>query len=515
MAIRRIQGTKQYSDTEYTDENALAALDLTKSDMLTRKMTYEYGKDQANTFSFLAMASARGFDRRITGMDGATTVNDVLYKWPIMGRMKYTVTISSYPQATNNPKAGIGGVPFEVICTDRWGIRDYGLLSPDKSIQVQIVDDPKPSGDGKWIYKLQLRTSDATSYVPAGQLAEGRAWSLLTPKVPESGSIGNEHRIMGASEMYNQVSFSRYSHKIEGNLANKIVEYEFSGEDTMNGGVERLWINEEERQFNVWARMFMNHDLYLSEFNRDTNGEIKLKYFRNDKPVPIGAGLREIVKESGTYIEYGDSLPYKLMDASVLNALHTSADFGTVNLVLHGGYGFGREFNTMFRTRALADSAFETLGGMQITASGSGLTYDGKPFKKWITDEGNSITYVHEAMFEAEGLLGQLDVENGNVHPDTGLPRSSYTGIILDYTADTSGESNIEYVTMKGQEWIAGIYEGMSPLPKGWGSTPKMKEDAVKKLATDAAEASYHVLYSTGINIKSAKRCILFEQKAA
>jgi len=37
-------------------------------------------------------------------------------------------------------------------------------------------------------------------------------------------------------------------------------------------------------------------------------------------------------------------------------------------------------------------------------------------------------------MFDT-GLLGELDKKNGNLHPRTGYPMSSHTGVFMDFHA--------------------------------------------------------------------------------
>ena len=157
-----------------------------------------------------------------------------------------------------------------------------------------------------------------------------------------------------------------------------------------------------------------------------------------------------------------------------------------------------------------ADMAYETLGGHRVNPKDGGLAYGGRPFKTYITDEGSSLTYVHEAMFDKDGLLGELDIANGNLHPATGLPRSSYTGVAMDYST-YDGEKNIEYVVMKGQAWLSGVYRGITPIPTSWGGNRSGDSEDLIRLATDEDKASFEVKISSGINIKVARKCMLFE----
>jgi hypothetical protein len=502
---------EQFNDAGFTDENSLARLGVTAPDWISRKMTYLYGKEAAPKFSFLAMTEGQGNVKyQSSGRIGAKTtdVNDVQYKWPVMGKMRHTVCMSGdISYAGQLVKPGLGNAPFKIATTDRWGIKDYGLLSPDGKTQLQILTAFEKVGS-HFEALVQLRKGNPAEYVDPATLAAGKYWLLIAPKVSESGSRGNESRQMTHNEMTNQTSFDRYTQKIEGNVANKVSVFEFDGEDTVDGKATRLWINEEQRQFDVWIRTMKNLDLYLQEYNR-INGEIPLKYYENDKPIPIGAGVKETVCEMGQHITYGDDLPLKLIDKTILQMFDGNTDNGTRELIAHGGKGFGRMVHKALMSEAVNKQFTYSIGQEVIGTTSDGKLSYGKYFAQYKTNEGHTFTYVNDPMFDKGGSLGELDIKNGYFGPD-GLPRSSYTGVVMDYSM-IDGERNVELVAMKGQSWIAGVYEGMSPIPAAWRVGNKV--DSIKQLSTDKDEASYEIKTSSSINIKDASHCIIFEME--
>ena len=499
-----------YNTDAFTDENSLARLGVSSPDWISRKMTYIYGKEAATKFSFLATTEGQGNVKyQSEGRLGskAKEVNDVQYQWAVMGKMKHTVEMSGTISYTGQlAKPGLGNTQFTIAMKTRMAIKDYGLLSPDGRTQLQILTTPKPSGS-VFTAIVQLRKGNPNEYVDPTTLAKGKHWLLIAPKVSESGSRGNESRSMSYNKMYNQTSFDRYTKKIEGNMANKVAVFEFSGSDTKDGSPTNLWINEEQRQFDIWIREMKNTDLYLQEYNRH-NGETPLKYYENEKPIPIGAGVRESVIEFGQHITYGEYLPLKLIDKTLLQMIDGKSDTGKMDFIAHGGRGFGRTLHNSLMADAEARGYSFKLGDVNVSSNGGKLSY-GEYFNQYRMPEGHTITYMHDSAFDREGSLAELDIANGNFGPD-GLPISSYTGVILDYSM-REGERNIDLVAMKGQSWIAGVYEGMSPIPAAWrvGNTV----DSIKKLATDKDEATYEIKTSSSINIKDASRCILFEME--
>lgn len=491
----RMLRTDTYEGRGYTDENSLAKLGVTQPDWISRKTTYIHGKDKAMKFSFLSMTEGQGNVKYET--------NDVEYKWPVIGRMKHTVeVVELYGTEWGTPPAnvGIGNTTFQVVMTDEWGIRDYGLLTPTKT-QVHIMEKPRRLGVNRWLYTLQLRSGNPADVMDLGDLEAGTHWVMLAPKVPESGSRGNESRSMSGGSMINQVSFDRYTKIIEGNTANKVAVYEFSGSDTTDGSKVNLWISEEQRQHDIWVKTMKNTDLYTQEYNR-VNGEIALRYEANGKPIPIGAGVRQTIMDMGQYISFGETLPLALIDGVVNSTMYDNDTEYGVELIVHGGSGFGKLLDNAIKTDATNSSFQQALGDKMISGSNGKLSY-GAYFNQYKTVDGHTITYVHEPMFDRGGLLAELDIANGNMTSDN-KPRSTYTGVVMDYSI-RGGARNVELVAMKGQSWIAGVVKGLAPIPSEWGVVP------TNNFAHDKDESSYEVKCSSGINIKDAEGCILFE----
>lgn len=483
--------TTQYDSRGYTDENTLAKLYLTKPDSINKKLTYLWGKDK-NKFSFLFMTEGQGLTKE---------VNDVQYTWDIMGKMRYTVELVNYPGGATYP--GLGNTPVQMVFKDNWGIRDYGLLAPDGQTQVQIMAEPTPYSSGGYLYTLQLRSGSPTDYIPLANLQNGVSWVLLAPAVPESGSRGNRSNVMGTGKLTNQTSFKRYSKKIEGNLANKVTIIEFSGDDTKDGKATNLWINEEMRQFDIGIRELNNQDLYLSEYNRETNGTINLKYWDNGKPIPIGAGVREIITETGNYDTYGTDLTIQKLKNTIGDVFWGNTDTGTMEIILHCGRGFAEDFDAAIVNDVTSKPFLYGIGDQFVKSGKDGYLSYGNYFTQYKDISGHIITLKIDNMFD-EGLLADLDKANGNLHPRTGYPMSSHTGVFVDYSTYNGGR-NVYLVSMKGQSNIAGVVKGLSPIPASWGAVP------VNTLAHDKDESSYEIKQSRSINIDNPTHCFILQ----
>jgi hypothetical protein len=442
------------------------------------------------------------------GQGAVRDVNDVQFWWRVMGMMPHTDEVVYFDRASN-PTPGIGRGLFKVLFKSRWIIPQYGLLAPDGVTQCYVHGEPEEAtigGFSGFLYTLELKTLDNTAYVDLGLLAAGMHWIMTAPTVPESGSVGNRSNVMAPGKMYNQVSFKRYTKIIQGNIANKVVPVKFDGANVEGGGETTLWINEEQRQFEVWMRVMNNEDLYISEYNRTVDGRVLLLDQVTGKDIPLAAGVKQQVKDVGNHDTYGLTLPLVKLKNTVGDIFWGETDRGTMEIVIHGGQGFGEDLHNaiMEDAKGMGGSFMYAIGERFVSGKDGYLSY-GNTFTQYRTISGHVITFKHDSMFDT-GLLGELDRKNGKLHPRTGYPMSSHTGVFIDYS-EYSGERNVEMFQMKGQANIAGIVKGLAPVPTSWGVVN------VSQFANDKDESSYQVKQSRAINIKNARHCFILQSE--
>lgn len=480
----------QYDSRGYTDENSLAKLMLTAPDKINNKLTYLWGRDSAK-FPLHLMTEGQG-------ASGIFETNDVQYYWDIMGRMKHTEEVISVTYGTSD-KPGLNNTPFYVTFKSNWLIPQYGLIAPDGITQVRIMAEPTRVGDN-YVYELELKTTDPTAYCDvATNLVAGLHWVMSAPTVPESKSRGNRSNAMAPGRMVNQISFNRYTKTIAGNAANKVTKVEFD----VNGTTTNRWINEEMRQFEIDMRQMNEEHLMWSLYNRDTNGVIMMKDRDNNEPIPEGAGIWSQVKDFN-YDTYGYNLTVSKLSNTITDVLYADTDTGKMDIVLYGGLGFLKDFDAALKAEGATNNftfkASElTIGGAQ---NGRDLTY-GAYYSHYKDITGHSITVKQMNIFDF-GIIAEMQKKNGEIHPRTGLPMISHSGLFLDHST-YNGERNIKMVQMKGQSVISGVIKGLSPIPDSWGVVP------TNSFANDKDESSYEKKFSKGVMISNATRCFLLQ----
>jgi len=479
----------KFDDRGYSNEESIANLQLQKPVEINAFLTYNYGKDD-DRFPLTFLTEGRG-------SAGVVDVDTVQWTWKTMGRLKFDDFVTYFNTA--NSKPGVGGSDFEVHFSTHWFIEQYTLTAPDGHTQVRIQRDLGESAYG-YGYILRLMSPNPDAFVDPEMLAVGKYWSMGAPLVSESYSKGNRSNTMGPGQMTSQLEFHRYSKEIAGNLANVVTEYEFEGGD---GGKNKLWINEEMRQFNVTMRIANEERLWMAEYNRNANGEVGLKDMDNGKPIPTTAGMLEICRESN-YDTYGEYLTLNKIKRTVGDVLDRDTDDGTMNIVLMGGKGFIEDFDEAMRMDATENGFVTPLGDKMIDGSDAGLTY-GKYFRRYKTVDGHTITVKHCSFFD-KSTIAETAKKNGMIHPRSGLPITSHQACFIDFSS-YNGHQNVRKVRMKGQIYKAKVLKGLSDVPASWG-VPE-----TNFISTEIDMSRFEVKDSLGLQVDNATKMFLLQCK--
>ena len=477
----------RYEDRGYSNEESIAYLQLTKPVEINAFLTYNYGMDD-DRFPLTFMTEGQG-------RTGTVDIDTVQWTWPVMGRMKFTDMLTHCEVIQG--KTGIGGQEFEVHFATHWFIEQYGLVLPDGKTTVRIQKDLGESPYG-YAYLVKLTTPNPNSYVADELLAPGLYWSMSAPTVSESYSKGNRSNTMSPGKMTSQLEFHRYSKEIAGNLANVVCKYEFKD---ASGRTSNLWINEEMRQFNLTMRVMNEERLWISEYNRNQNGEIPLKDRDNGKPIPHTAGMLEICRESN-YDTYGEFLTLSKIKRTVGDVLSRDTDDGQMTVVLMGGKGFLEDFDEAMKMDAKENGFLTPLGDKEIQGSGDNLTY-GAYFRKYKTVDGHTIVAKHASYFD-KGTVAEAQKQNGYIHPRSGYPMSSHRACFIDFS-NYEGNQNVRMVRQKNQIYKAKVLKGLTDVPASWGVPDS------NYIATEIDMSRFEVKTSFGLQVNNSNRMFMLE----
>lgn len=477
----------RYEDRGYSNEESIAYLQLTKPVEINAFLTYNYGMDD-DRFPLTFMTEGQG-------RTGTVDIDTVQWTWNVMGRMKFTDMLTHCEVIQG--KTGIGGQEFEVHFATHWFIEQYGLVLPDGKTTVRIQKDLGESPYG-YAYLVKLTTPNPNSYVADELLAPGLYWSMSAPTVSESYSKGNRSNTMSPGKMTSQLEFHRYSKEIAGNLANVVCKYEFKD---ASGRTSNLWINEEMRQFNLTMRVMNEERLWISEYNRNQNGEIPLKDRDNGKPIPHTAGMLEICRESN-YDTYGEFLTLSKIKRTVGDVLSRDTDDGQMTVVLMGGKGFLEDFDEAMKMDAKENGFLTPLGDKEIQGSSDSLTY-GAYFRKYKTVDGHTIVAKHASYFD-KGTVAEAQKQNGYIHPRSGYPMSSHRACFIDFS-NYEGNQNVRMVRQKNQIYKAKVLKGLTDVPASWGVPDS------NYIATEIDMSRFEIKTSFGLQVNNSNRMFMLE----
>jgi len=481
-----------YDSKVYTDVNALYQNGLIDQETLSKNLTYLWGKD-SDMFPLLSMTQAQDAFKSITPKE----LNDTQYTWPVMGRMKWTTKIVGLAASGLSTPGKTFGL-FDIFVEDAFIHYQYSAFTPDQLHQVRFMSEPKFVSTKKYRVTVQLITSDPAEYVSLDNFYAGKAWAMGSTSVAGSLSDGTTSNRMFPGKLTNQFGWSRYSKVITGNVANKVVNIEF---DLEGGGKTSYWLPFELKQWEMERRMIDEVDLWTSRYNRDSSGVIHLLDTETGLPIPKGAGVKEQIEAAGNYDTFS-TLTKAKFDSTVRSIFSNRVDNTQMEIVMYTGEGGAEAFHTMLMNEA---KDYAVALGEHVISGGEYLTY-GAYFNQYRLNDGKLLTIRKTKMFD-QGTLAQQDRENGRVY--NGLPWSSYNMVFMDHSKDDGGERNIQLVTEKGRDEIAGVYSGLTPLPAMWQTATG--KGGIKILGTTKDKASYEVMSSRGICIKNATTCFWLE----
>lgn len=486
MYKMRVINQGRYEDRGYSNEESIAYLQLQKPVEINSFLTYNFGMDD-DRFPLSFMTEGQG-------SMGVVDIDTVQWTWKTMGRMKFTDFITHAPTGAT---IGKGGVEFEIHTSTHWFIEQHGIIGPDGKTQLRIQKDLGESAYG-YAYVVKLTNPNPDAVVAEELLKKGKYWSMSAPTVSESYSKGNRSNSMGPGKMQSQLEFYRHSKEIAGNLANVVTEYEFKGE---GGSTNKLWINEEMRQFNIHMRVLGEERLWIAEYNRMADGTITLKDRDNGKPIPHTSGMLEICRESN-YDTYGEYLTLNKLKRTVGDVLDRDTDTGSMNIVLMGGKGFLEDFDEAMKMDAKENGFLTPLGEKEIQGNGSNLEY-GAYFRKYKTVDGHTITAKHCSFFD-KGTIAEAAKQNGYLHPRTGYPMTSHQACFIDFSS-YNGHQNVRQVRQKGQIYKAKVLKGMTDIPASWGVPDS------NYIATEIDMSRYEIKGSRGLQVDDSTKMFMLE----
>ena len=445
----------QFNDKEFTSTNNLSRALQSQSEWLAPFVTHAYGSSRnfgSINFPLSFVTEGMGNVKRISS-------SDLSYKIAVIGRPKKTSTIAgtsvSY-SSTDTP--GRGRSRFYVVFEDRWFFRSLSVYSPSR-IECRVMKDPEQV-QGGWRYELQMMNPDPNAYMPISDLAPGSVWGRTVAKVGKERSRGVEHRSYSHFATQNQITVTRDTYNLAGNIKNKVMVLEIKAD----GNTYKYWTQWELFLKHLEYKEKCESDLWYSEYNKDAEGIIHMTDDETGEVVPSGAGMLQQIPNEDSY----SILTEDKLKGLIREVFFNASDADKVMVEVYTGTGGMEEADRAMKTAA---AGFTLVDSKVIKGDpSSGLQY-GAYYNVYRHVDGHMVTFKKLPLMD-NGVMADISPK----HPITGLPLESYNMYFVD-NSTYDGLRNIQYVSEAGREEIQKVVAGVNKLPDGYGDPLYVSSD--------------------------------------
>jgi len=374
--------------------------------------------------------------------------------------------------STPGLRLGANGAEFYMLFQDKpFGVNEIIVGMKPDLYRLWISDDPINVGADRWLYKVQLITSNETDFIPLTEVYEGSRWSSdggLTVDQMSYTGFGPDFR--SHSMLRNHLSQFRMKHKIPGNMFDVKPMYFFIRE---NGKTQKLWLTNVEYEFLKKARWTAASIIMNGQSNVKSDGTIT-NIDKNGFTATTGSGFKEqwLTTNKHTW----NTVP----DLDFLNEIALDAVVGKVawenrKMVIKAGeYGLTALANMV--TSKYGGSAWAPWAG---DATGRAFTWSGNEVKVK-TGQVMGVATINGIEFSFVIDPSKDDLKRNKVMHPLGGPASSYEYDIIGFGTKDE-KSNMQIVRRKGETPIWGVEEGMRGFYSEKGSfwNPKRLSTAV------------------------------------
>ena len=453
-----------------TQASHLSNFFLTEPALASEVITRVYNKMNGykNALSFLTTGTGR-----TKGLD------NIVYRWPLMGDSEKAVPISvaqsTYGDGGATP--GINFTTFRVGLPEKWFTIGDVIVPDDTRYSLRVMEEPYQDG-ADFVYTLQLVTKDPTLYVPPTLLAAGKEFSKDYNIVEHDHSrTSGETTYATPFMMENYMTTFRKMYAVSGAAQSKVLKIGLM--DPNGKEVSYTWVKYAEWEFWSQWQDEIEKALIYGKGNVRANGTTNMRG-ASGNAVYSGAGLEEQIAPANK--RYFTTLTEQVLRDFMDDLSYNGTEDGPREYVALCGRQFMNLFDQAMKASA---SNFTLVDSKFITGSGQELAL-GAQFKTYIGLNGDRITLKECPLYNSV-------VRNRQFHPQTGKPVESYKATFLNFKLNGNGESNVQKVYHNGREMASTYIEGLAS-PYG------MKKNGTSASPVDGYE--FHVLSECGIMLK-------------
>lgn len=403
--------------------------------------------------------------------DGRTTkVATEIVRWKLRGTGEVQAHVLEN-LVPGNLTPGVGGTLFDIKLDVQWWVPG-DIIAPNTLKELQVIikhAEPAPDGVG-YIYTVQITNNRRYPFFPPELLKPTVRWIKIGNAVGEASYRHGSFVVGGMSYIEFQSTMSDYSKKVD--VSNKAHKLNIRMQRVDHTGApmpdypDKI-ISKIEAEFLTQVKWEKELMLF---YGAGATGEIVDD--SSGYEIRFGPGLIEFMKD-GNVIDYpvrGGSL--KMFEEFLQGVWVDRIDPENRNVVAftgQGGLSLWRDWVGHGLQTSNIPLDFNTYvkdGPSMDPKNSRGLTYPAAYPTATTFYPFGSMQVKHWPILDSYHLNGDT------LHPDTGLPLSSYEFIILDFGYGMGGGSNIELLESVEEDvwtYICGTHSPLGPINSGTG----------------------------------------------
>lgn len=343
---------------------------------------------------------------------------------------------------------------------------DGDIICPDIAKDCQLVVNGLPDGDGTtWVYETTLVDRDGRTFFPPELLEPKLTWIKIDSVYGEASRGYGSFHTSGMSYLEFASSLTDYGKQVEvSNKAHQLnlrMEFYDSNDVKLEQYPAQI-ISYIEAEFLAEAKWEKEKRLFYGRSSGGQHIDPSSGYHRR-----IGPGLIE-------FLEDGNHIPYPVNGGSLdmFEDFLTSIWFDRVdptrrNVVAYTGQGGLKLWRDWLAEKDLLNHYYKDFNqATRQAASYDSANYSGYKIN---TSQPTEAAFFPFGSFRVEHwpIFDNTTLNGGILHPETGLPLSSYQFVILDYGLGDGVSSNIELLKRKDSEvhtYQCGTWSPLGPL---------------------------------------------------
>lgn len=425
---------------------------------------------------------------------GRRAIKGIEFVSKVPRKQKVYSTIIETIYSSPTLEVGNGSSEIVAIFEDNFLIEQHTLTCKNgRMLRVQRLEK-NASGMGYRYYlrPITLEVNGKSGFL-ASDFAVGETFAQLpVGTVSNSKSFGNRTTLEYNAEITNQISIFRKSMHLAGNVSS-IYECTIDGN---NGNKGKLVFTDLDLKYRMQFSMGVEEHMWLSKYNRDTNGIIHLTDDDTGEVVPYGAGLEEQIYHEDTYSEFSLKRIESMIYDMYFSATDSTKVLSTNEFLVFTGMRGLQKADAAIK-KEISDLAMIS-SEIFLNRRNGGLDFGnkaysdnkfvfGENFRSFKTGWGQIVTFVHLPFLDKSAYAANYIKDN------EGYPvcSSHMFGVDMSKYEDTDGNlvRNVQMVYQEGRSFIQGVEQGMTVIPLSYTGNSKNLN-----LATSQDKSSVHCL---------------------